>query len=85
MRNRRIEELRIDHILNSSILQFLNSSVLQFLNNMYKHILQSVEGLNWFDIVPTVLFFTAFVIASLIALFSKKSELDRVARLPLED
>lgn len=52
---------------------------------MYKHILQSVEGLNWFDIVPTVLFFTAFVIASLIALFSKKSELDRVARLPLED
>lgn len=52
---------------------------------MYKYILQSVEGINWFDVVPTVLFFTAFVVACGLAFSQKKSALDRLARLPLDD
>ncbi len=52
---------------------------------MYKYILQSVEGIHWFDVVPTVLFFTAFTVASLMAFFSRKADMDRIARLPLED
>ncbi len=52
---------------------------------MYKYILRSVEGVNWFDIGPTVFFFFAFCAVCVMAIFSKKSEMDRAARLPLED
>ena len=52
---------------------------------MYKYILQSVDGIQWFGIVTLVLFFTVFCVALLRVFFSRKSEVERIARLPLDE
>jgi hypothetical protein len=52
---------------------------------MYKYLLQSVEGIQWFGIVALVLFFLVFCIAAIRVFFLKKEEMQRMAGLPLED
>lgn len=53
---------------------------------MYKYLLQSVEGIQWFGIATLLLFFTTFCIAFFRAYFlTDKSSLDAMAHKPLED
>lgn len=52
---------------------------------MYKYLLQSVEGIQWFGIATLLLFFSAFCIAAIRAFFSGKEEMQHMANLPLED
>jgi hypothetical protein len=53
--------------------------------NMYKYLLQSVEGIQWFGIGTLLLFFCTFCFAAIRAFISKKEDMDRMANLPLED
>jgi hypothetical protein len=52
---------------------------------MYKYLLQSVDGIQWFGIATLVLFFGTFCLASFRALVAKKEDVQRMANLPLED
>ena len=61
------------------------SSTLSTTLNMYKYLLQSVEGIQWFGIGTLLLFFCTFCFAAIRAFISKKEDMDRMANLPLED
>lgn len=53
---------------------------------MYKYLLESVDGIQWFGTGTLLLFFCAFCFAAIRAfLFYSKEELEHVSRLPLED
>jgi hypothetical protein len=52
---------------------------------MYKYLLQSVEGIQWFGIIALLIFFGIFCFALARVFFSKNSDLDEIARLPLKD
>jgi cbb3-type cytochrome oxidase subunit 3 len=53
---------------------------------MYKYLLQSVDGIQWFGITALLIFFSAFCIAFFRAYFmSKKADMDYMANMPLED
>lgn len=52
---------------------------------MYKYLLQSVEGIQWFGISTLVLFFLTFSGAAIRAFLSKKEDMDRMARLPIDE
>jgi hypothetical protein len=53
---------------------------------MYKYLLQSVDGIQLFGITALLIFFTAFCVAFFRAFFlSRKSDMDYMAQLPLED
>lgn len=53
---------------------------------MYKYLLQSVDGIQWFGITALLIFFGTFCYALWQTFFHKKTaELDAAARLPLDD
>ena len=52
---------------------------------MYKYLLQSVEGIQWFGTITLVLFFGTFCVAVFRAFFSRKEDMQRMANMPLED
>ena len=52
---------------------------------MYKYLLQSVEGIQWFGIATLLLFFTTFCVAVIRAYLGSKEEMQHMANLPLED
>lgn len=52
---------------------------------MYKYLLQSVDGIQWFGIGTLLLFFCTFCFAAIRAFISKKEDMERMAGLPLED
>lgn len=52
---------------------------------MYKYLLQSVDGIQWFGIVSLLMFFCTFCVVAIRAFLFKKEEMDRMAKLPLED
>ncbi len=52
---------------------------------MYKYILQSVENINWLAIGPLILFFVFFTAVIWMALSRKKTYIDKMEQLPLED
>lgn len=52
---------------------------------MYKHILQSVSGLNWFAIVPLLIFFITFCVVVLMIFKKDKAEAEAMARMPLDN
>lgn len=52
---------------------------------MYKYLLQSVEGIQWFGITALLIFFTAFCVAFLRAALSSKDDMQRMANLPFDD
>ncbi len=51
---------------------------------MYKYLLQSVEGIQWFGIATLLLFFTTFCVVAIRAFIFKKEDMDRMANMPLE-
>jgi hypothetical protein len=52
---------------------------------MYKYLLQSVEGVNWFGITALLIFFSVFCVVLFRVFFTKKSSWEAKARIPLED
>jgi hypothetical protein len=52
---------------------------------MYKYLLESVDGIQWFGIITLLLFFGTFCLAILNTLLSKKKQVEYMAKLPLED
>lgn len=52
---------------------------------MYKYLLESVEGIQWFGIITLLLFFGTFCLAILRTLLTKKKQVEYMANLPLED
>jgi hypothetical protein len=52
---------------------------------MYKYLLQSIDGIQWFGIGTLLLFFITFCAAAIRAFISKKEDMERMAKLPLED
>ena len=52
---------------------------------MYKYLLQSVEGIQWFGIGTLLLFFSTFCFIVIRAFISKKEMMDYMAQKPLED
>lgn len=52
---------------------------------MYKYLLQSVEGIQWFGIVTLLLFFGTFCFATIRAFLFRKEDAQHMAHLPLED
>lgn len=52
---------------------------------MYKYLLQSVENINWLAIIPLLIFFIFFVTVTVITLRKKKSYIERMGNLPLEE
>ena len=52
---------------------------------MYKYLLQSVEGIQWFGITALLIFFTVFCVALVRIFITKKESLDEMAHMPLED
>ena len=54
------------------------------LSPMYKYLLQSVEGIQWFGIGTLLLFFCTFCFTAIRAFISNKADMDRMASMPLE-
>lgn len=52
---------------------------------MYKYLLQSVEGIQWFGIVTLLLFFATFCGAIIRIMVTGKKQIDYMSNLPLED
>jgi hypothetical protein len=52
---------------------------------MYKYLLQSVEGIQWFGISALLLFFITFCTVAIRAFFFKKEDMNRMAEMPLHD
>lgn len=52
---------------------------------MYKYLLESIDGIQWFGIITLLLFFGTFCIAVLRAFLTKKKQSQYMANLPLED
>jgi len=52
---------------------------------MYKYLLQSVEGIQWFGIAALLLFFGTFCFAAIRAFLANKEDMQRMSKLPLED
>ncbi|HMX38717.1 MAG TPA: hypothetical protein PK971_10700 [Saprospiraceae bacterium] len=52
---------------------------------MYKYLLQSVEGIQWFGITALLIFFTTFCVVAIRAFIFKKEDMDRMAQLPLDE
>lgn len=52
---------------------------------MFKYILQSADGIQWFAVAALLIFFGAFCVALFKTFASRKEEMDRIARIPLDD
>ena len=52
---------------------------------MYKYLLQTVDGVQWFGVAALLIFFGTFCIALFRVFFTQKSELEAAARLPLDE
>jgi len=52
---------------------------------MYKYLLQSVDGIQWFGIITLLLFFGTFCAAIVRIMLANKKQIDHMSNLPLED
>ena len=52
---------------------------------MYKYILESIDNINWLAIIPLLIFFIFFTVTSIRAMRAKKSYIEKMENLPLED
>ena len=52
---------------------------------MYKYILDSVEQIDWLAIIPLLVFFTFFVGMLIQVIREKKSFIEKMEKLPLEE
>jgi len=52
---------------------------------MYKYILESINQINWLAIVPLLIFFVFFLVTIIQVLAKKKSFIEKMEKLPLEE
>ena len=52
---------------------------------MYKYILESFENINWLAIIPLLIFFLFFTVTTIRVMRKKKSFIEKMEKLPLED
>ena len=52
---------------------------------MFRNILSSAEGINYYALTVLVLFFVFFITVFIRALTAKKGFIDKMSNLPLED
>lgn len=52
---------------------------------MYKYLLESVDGVQWFGVTALLIFFSTFCVTLFRVFFAKKEDMDAVARLPLDE
>ncbi|MCB0636060.1 MAG: hypothetical protein KDC54_05560 [Lewinella sp.] len=52
---------------------------------MYKHILESAGNINWMAIFALLTFFFLFTISAVVIFTKRKSYIDHMAALPLDD
>jgi len=52
---------------------------------MYKYLLESVDGIQWFGIAALLIFFLTFTFVAIRAILSNQKDMDRMAELPLND
>ncbi|MCB0525452.1 MAG: hypothetical protein R3A50_18215 [Saprospiraceae bacterium] len=52
---------------------------------MYKYLLESVDGIQWFGIGTLLLFFATFCVAIIRTILTKKKQSDYMASLPLDN
>lgn len=52
---------------------------------MYKYILESIDQINWLAIIPLIIFFLFFSMTVIRVMKEKKSHIEKMENLPLED
>jgi hypothetical protein len=52
---------------------------------MYKYLLETVDGIQWFGIGTLVLFFCTFCFAAIRTMLGNKAEMDKMANLPFDE
>lgn len=52
---------------------------------MYKYILEQAGNINWMAIFALLTFMAVFIIGAWVALMKDKSEINRIAAIPLEN
>jgi hypothetical protein len=52
---------------------------------MYKYILDSAKEIDWMAIIPLIIFFSFFTAMVIVTIMKKKSFVDRMKQLPLEN
>lgn len=52
---------------------------------MFKYILENAGNINWMAIFALITFFALFVISAVVIITKRKSWIDKMAHLPLED
>lgn len=52
---------------------------------MFKYILESAGNINWMAIASLITFLTIFMVGSFLVFKKDSSQLDHMARLPLDD
>lgn len=52
---------------------------------MYKNVLESMQGIELYPLISLAIFFTFFVVLLVWVIRMKKSDIDEISRIPLED
>lgn len=52
---------------------------------MYKYILDSIDQIDWLAIIPLIIFFTFFVGTIIQVVREKKSFIEKMEKMPLEE
>ncbi len=52
---------------------------------MYKNVLESMQGIEIYPLISLAIFFTFFVVLLVWVIRMKKSDIDEISRIPLED
>lgn len=52
---------------------------------MYKNVLETMQGIEIYPLISLAIFFTFFVVLLVWVIRMKKSDIDEISRIPLED
>ena len=52
---------------------------------MYKHLLESVENINYLAIIPLAIFFLFFIATVIYAMRKNKSYIEKMGNMPLDE
>lgn len=52
---------------------------------MYKNVLETMQGIEIYPLISLAIFFTFFVVLLVWVVRMKKSDIDEISRIPLED
>ena len=52
---------------------------------MYKYLLESINQINWLAIIPLLMFFSFFCVTVIQVMRKKKSDIQKLEQMPLND